>query len=64
VNLLRLVHLFHTGVHNPALFKMAHEVLWEIILIAAMLGLWWTWRRWAVGSNSGLPCNETSAYRC
>ena len=63
VNLLRLVHLFHTGVNNPALFTMAHEVLWEIILIAAMLGLWWTWWRWAAGSNSGLPHNETATYR-
>lgn len=47
LNLIRLVHLFHTGVFNPDLFDLAHGLVWELILISATLGLWWIWSRWA-----------------
>lgn len=48
VNLMRLVHLFILGVHRPALFQVSHDVVWELILIMATLGLWWLWSRWAI----------------
>lgn len=51
VNLLRLVHLFLLGVYRPALFEVSHGVVWELILVTATLGLWWTWNRWAVCSH-------------
>jgi len=51
VNLVRLVHLFHLGVHRPALFEVTHGVVWELILIMATLGLWWAWSRWAIRSH-------------
>jgi exosortase/archaeosortase family protein len=51
VNLMRLVHLFHLGVHHPTLFEAAHDVVWELILVMATIGLWWIWRRWAVRSH-------------
>lgn len=47
LNLTRLVHLFYVGVHNPAAFDAAHAVLWEVLLILAILGLWWGWTRWS-----------------
>jgi exosortase/archaeosortase family protein len=51
LNLIRLVQLFHTGVFHPALFDLAHELVWELILMMAALGIWWRWRRWAAHSN-------------
>lgn len=51
VNLMRLVHLFHLGVHRPILFEAAHGVVWELILISAILGVWRVWSRWAMGSR-------------
>jgi len=47
LNLIRLVHLFYTGVFYPGLFDLAHGLVWELILISATLGLWWLWSRWA-----------------
>lgn len=46
VNLLRLAHLFHVGVTAPGRFALAHEVLWEALLVAFVLALWWSWSRW------------------
>jgi exosortase/archaeosortase family protein len=51
LNLIRLVQLFHTGVFHPALFDLAHGLVWELILILATLGLWWMWHRWATHAN-------------
>ena len=51
VNLMRLVHLFHLGIHRPDLFEVAHGVVWELIMILATLGLWWMWSRWAIHSH-------------
>ena len=47
LNLTRLVHLFHIGVHNPAAFDLAHTVVWEGFLILAIFGLWLGWTRWS-----------------
>ncbi|MGH7321640.1 MAG: exosortase H, partial [Candidatus Rokuibacteriota bacterium] len=47
LNLTRLVHLFYLGVHHPAVFDFAHSVLWEGLVILAILGLWLGWARWS-----------------
>ena len=52
LNLIRLVHLYHLGVHRPDLFEVSHGVVWELILIMATLGLWWLWGRWAIRSQA------------
>lgn len=52
LNLVRLVHLFHTGVFHPAFFDLAHEIIWESILALTTLGLWWGWSRWAAKSKT------------
>ena len=47
LNLTRLVHLFYVGVHNPAVFDVAHALLWEGCLVLAILGLWRGWMAWS-----------------
>ena len=47
LNLVRLVHLFYLGVHNPAAFDIAHAIVWETLLILAIIGIWVGWTRWS-----------------
>lgn len=47
LNLTRMVHLFYIGVHSPAAFDVAHAVVWEALLILAIIGLWLGWTRWS-----------------
>lgn len=47
LNLLRLVHLFYLGVHDPRTFALAHEVLWECALVVCTVGIWFGWWKWA-----------------
>jgi exosortase/archaeosortase family protein len=47
LNLLRLVHLFYLGVHDPQTFGLAHEVLWEWALVVSTVGIWFWWWKWA-----------------
>jgi exosortase/archaeosortase family protein len=57
LNLVRLVHLFHLGVHAPGAFDLAHGFLWEAVLVLATIALWWGWRRWAARPHGGpAPC--------
>ncbi len=51
LNLIRLIQLFHTGVFHPALFELAHGLVWELILMLATLGIWWRWSRWATPAD-------------
>lgn len=37
LNFVRLVHLFYVGVHHTAAFDFAHSVLWQGVLILAVL---------------------------
>lgn len=46
-NLMRLVHLFYLGIHKPAVFDLAHSILWHAFMILAVLGLWFGWTRCA-----------------
>ena len=47
LNLARLVHLFTLGVARPELFDLAHGVLWEGVMMVAVVGLWQAWDRLA-----------------
>ena len=44
VNLGRLVHLFHVGMHAPERFAWAHEVMWPVILVATTVLFWLRFR--------------------
>lgn len=46
LNLLRLVHLYWTGVTDPEAFVVAHRVTWNVVAVAAVAGflLWWLHR--------------------
>lgn len=50
-NLMRLMHLFYLGVHRPAVFDLAHSILWQAFMILAVLGLWFGWTRRAFRRN-------------
>jgi exosortase H (IPTLxxWG-CTERM-specific) len=52
LNLIRLVHLFYLGVRRPELFGVAHEVIWEAVMVLAVFALWLGFTRWT-GSASG-----------
>ncbi len=47
LNLLRLIHLFYVGVHDPQTFGLAHEVLWECAIAVFTVGIWFGWWKWA-----------------
>jgi exosortase/archaeosortase family protein len=47
LNFTRLVHLFYIGVYNPAAFDIAHTIVWETLLIVAIIGIWMGWTRWS-----------------
>ncbi len=53
LNLARLVHLFYLGVYNPAAFNFAHAVLWEALLVLAIIGLWLGWTKWVASQAEG-----------
>lgn len=42
LNLLRLVHLFYLGVNHPGLFRFAHQVAWQAVIVAAVFLFWLT----------------------
>jgi exosortase H (IPTLxxWG-CTERM-specific) len=46
INLVRLVHLFYLGVHQSEWFHAAHTVVWEGLIILAVVGLWLGWAAW------------------
>lgn len=45
LNLLRLAQLFITGVRWPGAYDVAHEVVWQAIVVVATLGIWLAWVR-------------------
>lgn len=46
LNLVRLVHLFVIGASSPTAFPLAHDVLWQGIMVLAVLVVWLGWLRW------------------
>lgn len=57
LNLVRLVHLFLVGVEQPENFRIVHELVWQAIMIVAVLTCWGIWRLWmssrGVGDGGG-----------
>ena len=45
LNQARLVSLFYLGVRRPAVFDFAHEVVWEGLMLGAVLWFWSAWWR-------------------
>ncbi len=45
LNLLRVVHVFVIGVTRPDVFGIVHGVVWEAVIVAAVIGIWWSWLR-------------------
>lgn len=45
VNLLRLAHLYWTGVFDPASFEMAHRLGWNVVAIAMVAAYLLPWIR-------------------
>ena len=45
LNLVRIVHVFVVGATRPELFELIHGVVWEATIVAAVIGIWWTWLR-------------------
>jgi exosortase H (IPTLxxWG-CTERM-specific) len=43
VNLVRVVALFLTGAHLPALFDASHTVIWQTVVILSAVILWLFW---------------------
>lgn len=59
LNLIRLVHLYVIGVVAPAWFDVAHEVVWDGVVVCAIFLVWLGWTFWAdrhrpAAGNSGL----------
>ena len=53
INVGRLVHLYWLGVHWPEAFSVAHEVVWNVVAVLAVLaylGAWLALRGSPVGS--------------
>ncbi len=47
INLARLVHLFYLGTYRPDIFHLAHEVIWQGVIIFVVFGIWLGWAIWA-----------------
>jgi exosortase/archaeosortase family protein len=45
LNFGRLVSLFFIGVHEPEMFSLAHDVLWQTALVGFIAGYWAVCRR-------------------
>jgi len=43
LNVGRLVHLYGLGVHWPEAFSVAHEVVWNVVAVLAVLAYLYTW---------------------
>lgn len=53
LNLLRLAHLYWTGVANPDAFEVTHRVFWNAIAIAAVIVFLTAWL--AISAVHGAP---------
>ena len=57
LNLARLASLFYIGVFYPDAFPLAHQVLWEAVVAAFVVGYWLCWMRAASTAEgaAGVP---------
>lgn len=64
LNLVRLVHIFIIGVTRPAYFDFAHNVLWNGIILLAVLGFWLIWKNRADATiKHDCPFSQTKPER-
>lgn len=63
VNLARLVTLFYVGVHQPGVFHVAHAIVGEVVMVAAVVSLWIGWKHWAEEPRPISSAQEHSAFR-
>jgi exosortase/archaeosortase family protein len=52
LNLLRLVSVIGVGIHRPTFFGLAHGVVGEGAMLAAVLGVWLAWLRAVTGHGA------------
>jgi exosortase/archaeosortase family protein len=53
VNVVRLVSLYFIGVHWPGFLDLAHQLIWQSLLIVIAVALWLLWAgRWAYAPRS------------
>ncbi len=53
LNLARLVHLFVVGVRWPAMFDLAHEVIWQAVMVVSVFLVWLGWVIWSERGHRG-----------
>jgi len=58
LNQIRLVHLFHVGSTNLGRYDFMHLVVWEWVIVGAVLGLWMGWVIWAENRERGAVNGE------
>lgn len=47
LNVVRLVTLYYVGIHLPQLFDVAHQLVWQSLMIVFVVLLWLLWAgRW------------------
>ncbi len=65
INLVRLAHLFYTGVHQPELFHVLHQTVWQVGMAVVVFGLWFGWTVWSDrgGSVPAATSRESSTLR-
>jgi exosortase/archaeosortase family protein len=61
LNLIRLVHLFYLGVRRPELFGIAHEVIWQAVLVLTVFALWLGFTRWTGSAMGAEPFAHRAA---
>ena len=60
LNLVRLVHLFYLGVHDPDLFRPAHELIWQALIVVVVFLLWLgATGHFASGIPRARPCRDS-----
>ncbi len=60
INVGRLVHLYWLGVHWPEAYSVAHEVVWNVVAVLAVLAYLGTWLALS-GSRIGAENRVSSA---
>ncbi len=48
MNLIRLMSLVWIGAHHRGMFALAHDIVWQVIMILTALAVWFVWYRSAV----------------
>ena len=59
LNQIRLVSLFYIGTYRPSIYDLAHLVVWESLMIIAIIAIWWAWARWADANGALQPAPGT-----